>query len=199
LKELIDKLKQTEHGFKHIVEAGNELLKDSKIDHFKVAIDLLGEESYQARMLATHIFGQLAPTDHQALDKLETVIARDENWRVQEMLAKALDHYCGQIGYEKSLPEIKKWLSDDNPNVRRAVTEGLRIWTSRPFYKQNPGIAIQLISQNRGEESEYLRKSVGNALRDIGKKHRELINNEVAGWNLSVSKIAYTYKLISKK
>jgi len=27
---------------------------------------------------------------------------------------------------------IDEWLENNSPNTRRAVTEGLRIWTSRP-------------------------------------------------------------------
>lgn len=38
------------------------------------------------------------------------------------MLVKAFDHYCEKVGYEKSLPKVGEWLSDTNPNVRRAVT-----------------------------------------------------------------------------
>ena len=54
-------------------------------------------------------------------------------------------------------------------NHRRAVTEGLRIWTSRPFFKDNPKEAIRLLSEYKTDENEYVRKSVGNALRDISK------------------------------
>ena len=60
-------------------------------------------------------------------------VSKDDNWRVQEVLAKAFDEFCKQSGYEKSLPVIDDWLQNTNPNVRRAVTEGLRLWTSRPY------------------------------------------------------------------
>ena len=114
------------------------------------------------------------------------------------MLAKVFDEVCKFRGYEASLPLIKEWLNADNPNVIRAVTEGLRIWTSRPFFKENPSIAIALISQHKAHESEYLRKSVGNALKDISKKHRELIQTEVQQWDLSHPRVLFTYKLATK-
>jgi len=114
------------------------------------------------------------------------------------MLAKAFDQYVGTIGYEKSLPVIKDWLADGNPNVVRAVIEGLRIWTSRPYFKQNPEVAIELISKHKADESEYVRKSVGNALRDISLKHGDLIADEVSTWDLSDKKIAFTHKLLLK-
>jgi 3-methyladenine DNA glycosylase AlkC len=101
---------------------------------------------------------------------------------VQEILAKAFDRYCADIGYEQALPVIKEWLSDSSPNVRRAVTEGLRIWTGRPYFRDHPEIAVQLLSRLRDDESEYVRKSVGNAIRDISKKHKELVRNELQRW-----------------
>lgn len=111
------------------------------------------------------------------------------------MLGKAFDHYCHTIGYQKSLPKIKKWLSNENANVKRGVIEGLRIWTSRPYFKDRPEMAIQLISEHKSNDSEYLRKSVGNALRDISKKYPDEIDNELATWDLANKKIAFTYKL----
>lgn len=84
------------------------------------------------------------------------------------------------------------------PNVRRAVSEGLRIWTSRPYFRDNPQMAIQLLSAHREDTSEYVRKSVGNALRDISKKYPELISKELNSWDLSSKEIKQVYKLASK-
>ena len=149
-------------------------------------------------MLATTILGRLATTNNDALRFLKEQVSTDENWRVQEMLAKAFDEVCKHRGYEASLPLIEEWINDGNPNVIRAVTEGLRIWTSRPFFKENPAVAIALISKHKAHESEYLRKSVGNALRDISNKHAELVQSEVQTWDLSNSKVLFTYKLATK-
>lgn len=93
---------------------------------------------------------------------------------------------------------MEEWLSSENPNTRRAVTEGLRIWTSRPFFKEHPEKAIALIAPLRNDHSEYVRKSVGNALKDISKKHSELIVNELKTWDLSDKKINKVYKLATK-
>lgn len=144
------------------------------------------------------VLGRLATTNDDALYFLKEQVSTDENWRVQEMLAKAFDEVCKRRGYEMSLSLIEEWINDDNPNVVRAVTEGLRIWTSRPFFKENPSVAIALISKHKAHESKYLRKSVGNALRDISKKHAELIRQEVEQWDLSNPRIMFTYKLAAK-
>jgi len=195
---LIEKLKSIEHGFKHIIEAGDLILQDTSIDHLEFGTNLLEYDAYQIRMLATYLFGQLSVKNSNALEILETKIATDNNWRVQEMLAKAFDYYCQTVGYEKSLTKIKSWINDKNPNLKRAVIEGLRIWTNRPYFKENPELAIQLIAKARFDDSEYVRKSIGNSLRDISKKHKFLVDNEVSNWNLADKKIMFIQKLIYK-
>jgi 3-methyladenine DNA glycosylase AlkD len=198
--ELIDSLKDIEHGFKHIVEVGNTILSNNKTEYnFELARKLLKDDSYQLRMLSTYILGQVSPMKTEALSFLEDVVANDSNWRVQEMLAKSFDHYCKSIGYENSIDTIERWLSDRNSNIVRATIEGLRIWTSRKFFKDNPEIAISLISNHKNNDSLYVRKSVGNALRDINKGYAGLISKEVSTWNLSDKKTYFTYKLINRK
>jgi HEAT repeat protein len=199
MKELIDHIKRIEHGFKHIFEAGNTILADEKQKHLDLATSFLDDDSYQVRMLATYLLGHLSTNNQKALKLLKTKVADDKDWRVQEMLAKAFDYYCMTIGYEKSLPTINKWLEDKNPNVKRAVVEGLRIWTSRPYFRDNPTVAIHLISAHKSDDSEYLRKSVGNALRDIGKKYKDDIINEISQWDLTNKKTTFTYKLAKGK
>ncbi len=197
IHNILSRILQIEHGFQHIIDGADEILSTySKEQCFELALELLKHEAYQARMLATTILGRLATEDNNALCFLKEQVSTDENWRVQEMLAKAFDEVCKHRGYEMSLPLIEEWINDDNPNVVRAVTEGLRIWTSRPFFKENPSEAIALISKHKAHESEYLRKSVGNALRDISKKHRELIRKEVLQWDLSNPRVMFTYKLV---
>lgn len=196
--DFLIQIKEVEHGFKHIIEAGDTILSDQTVNYFELASEFLEDDSYQIRMLATYLLGRLSTDNSNALKMLETKVADDNNWRVQEMLAKAFDYYCKSIGYEKSLPVIEKWLHNKNPNVNRAVVEGLRIWTSRPYFKENPEKAIELISRQKCEESEYLRKSIGNALRDIRKKYKSQIDAEVSKWDLTDKKLKYIQKMIEK-
>ena len=198
----IDKLSDIvaiEHGFQHIHDGAEKIFSThSKEQCFELAFELFKNEAYQTRMLATTILGRLATEDNNALCFLKEQVSTDENWRVQEMVAKAFDEVCKHRGYETSLALIEEWINDDNPNVIRAVTEGLRIWTSRPYFKENPSVAIALITKHKAHESKYLRKSVGNALKDISKKHAELIRQEVERWDLSNPRIMFTYKLATK-
>lgn len=199
INEILNNILHVEHGFQHIIDGADEIFSaNPKEQCFEVALELFRNDAYQARMLATTILGRLAIEDNDALRFLKEQVSTDENWRVQEMLAKAFDEICKNRGYEKCFCLIENWLDDDNPNVVRAVTEGLRIWTSRPFFKENPSLAITLIAKHKADESEYLRKSVGNALRDISKKNAELIRKEVQQWDLSNPRIMFTYKLAAK-
>lgn len=152
---------------------------------------------YQVRMYSVFLFGYLSD-DNDILTFMRDKVSKDDNWRVQEVLAKAFDEYCKNKGYENSIPVVDEWLSSDNPNTRRAVTEGLRIWTSRPYFKENPQEAIKRIAPLKEDASEYVRKSVGNALRDISRKFPELIKAELKTWNLETKEIKQVYKLASR-
>ena len=152
---------------------------------------------YQVRMYSVFLFGYLSE-QNDILTFMRDEVSKDDNWRVQEVLAKAFDEFCKNTGYEKALPIIDEWLENDNPNTRRAVTEGLRIWTSRPYFKDNPNEAIRRIVALKEDPSEYVRKSVGNALRDISKKFPELIKDELNNWKLESKEINQVYKLASK-
>jgi 3-methyladenine DNA glycosylase AlkD len=199
MHEIIEKISHIEHGFKPIEHEAKLLFENhTENDAFTVAQTLFLSEVYQVRALAVFVLGYLASTDIRALQMLKTTVSQDTRWQVQEILAKAFDAYCHDVGYEYALPVIDEWLNHEHPNVCRAVTEGLRIWTNRPYFNTHPERAIQLISQHKAHESAYLRKSVGNALRDIAKKHRALVEHEVAQWDITDKRVQLTYKLATK-
>ena len=163
----------------------------------RVAYLAYRSEVYQVRMYAAFLLGHLSQ-DPQVLAFLRDEVSEDSNWRVQEVLAKAVDESCAVKGYEEALPVIDEWLSDPLPNVRRAVTEGLRIWTNRPYFRDNPQEAIRRLAVLRSDVSTYVRKSVGNALRDISKKYPELIAVELGTWNLETKEVSQVYHRASK-
>jgi len=162
----------------------------------RVAFLAYRSEVYQVRMYAVFLLGHLSQ-ESDVLSFLRDDVSADSNWRVQEVLAKAFDDFCAVRGYEAALPVIDEWLSNPRPNVRRAVTEGLRIWTRRPYFRDHPGDAIARLSRLRSDASEYVRKSVGNALRDISKKHPELVAAELRTWSLETTEVAQVYRLAS--
>jgi 3-methyladenine DNA glycosylase AlkC len=149
-------------------------------------------------MLGVSLMGFISNKHKTAYNFLKNNVNKNPSWQVQEFLAKAFDSYCENSGYEKSLKIIEEWLNNKNENNRRAVTEGLRIWTNKSYFKDNPEEAIRILSKHKTDESEYVRKSVGNALRDISKKHPELIKRELNEWKLETKEIKQVYKLASK-
>jgi 3-methyladenine DNA glycosylase AlkD len=199
IEKLVQRVRKTSHGFLDIQKTAAEVVAgqtpEACLDLAKL---LFASEIYQDRSLATFIFGRLASGSGESLAFLKCHVSLDGDWRVQEILAKAFDRYCADVGYEQALPVIRQWLADPSANVRRAVTEGLRIWTGRPYFREHPALAVQLLSPLRDDESEYVRKSVGNALRDISKKHRELVKAELAQWNLSGKRVRQAHRLAGR-
>ena len=163
----------------------------------KVAYLAYQSTVYQVRMYGVFLFGYLSE-EKEILNFMKKEVSKDENWRVQEVLAKSFDEYCRKIGYEQALPVIDEWLGDVHPNTRRAVTEGLRIWTSRTYFKEHPEEAIKRIATLKEDSSEYVRKSVGNALRDISKKYPKLIQEELDTWNIEKKSVKQVYQLASR-
>ena len=187
-----------ENGFKEEEKRALADYKSNDDEHIKkLAFLAYKSHTYQVRMYGVFLFGYLSEQD-DVLTFMRDEVSKDDNWRVQEVLAKAFDEFCKQTGYEKALPTIDEWLKNNNPNTRRAVTEGLRIWTSRPYFKENPDEAIKRIAALKEDSSEYVRKSVGNSLRDISKKFPELIKAELNNWNLESKEVEQVYKLASR-
>lgn len=202
MKEYIKSLEQEfsliKNGFKEEEKRALTDYKNNDRDYTKELAFLSYESKvYQVRMYGVFLFGYLS-ADIGILKFMRDEVSKDDNWRVQEVLAKAFDEYCKNKGYENAIPVIDEWLSSDNSNTRRAVTEGLRIWTSRPYFKENPQEAIKRLAALKEDASEYVRKSVGNALRDISRKFPELIKEELKTWNLENNEIKQVYKLASR-
>lgn len=196
IKSLEKEFSEITNGFKEIEKKALYDFKSNDYYYIKELSYLAYKsDSYQVRMYSVFLFGYLSE-DREILNFMKDIVSKDNNWRVQEILAKSFDEYCKRLGYEKSI--IDEWLNDSNPNTRRAVTEGLRIWTNKPYFKENPIEAIKRLSNLKHDNSEYVRKSVGNALRDISKKYPQLIVTELNNWNLEIKEIKQVYKLASK-
>ena len=162
----------------------------------RVAFLAYRSEAYQVRMYAVFLLGHLSQ-ESDVLSFLRDGCIRGFQLESTRGPREAFDDFCAVRGYEAALPVIDEWLSDPRPNVRRAVTEGLRIWTRRPYFRDHPSDAIARLSRLRSDASEYVRKSVGNALRDISKKHPELVAAELRTWSLETKKVSQVYRLAS--
>ena len=198
-KEIIIRKITEKENFPLARNEANQIFRSESVDDcFNYALEFFQSDNTQIQTLGVFLLGLVADKRPEALRFLKETVSQKEDWRVQEILAMAFDSFCKSSGYEQSLPTIKEWLGSNIPNVRRAVTEGLRIWTGRPYFKEHPEIAVSLLSELKQDESEYVRKSVGNALRDISKKYPALITEELAKWNTSTRQVNQVYKLACK-
>lgn len=165
---------------------------------FDMAMELYQSEHFQVQEAGVFLCGHIAAVKPEALAFLKETASVHPSWKVQEVLAMAFDTFCKANGYLESLPVIHEWLDSDCANTRRAVTEGLRIWTSRPHFKEHPEDAVALLAACRNDGSDYVRKSAGNALRDISKKHPDLIKAELSRWDTSSKPVMQVYRLAGK-
>ena len=150
------------------------------------------------RQLAVYLLGFTCAQRPHNLAQLRDQAATDSSWQIQEAVAQAFDVYCAAIGYEVALPVIDAWLADEHPNVRRAVSEGLRPWTSskRGYFAKHPAEAVRRLAGLRADPSEYTRHSAGNALRDIRRRWPALVDAETATWDLADARQAFTYRRV---
>lgn len=197
--QYLEKLIPPRDSLKLVKNEAERYYKSHSLDDcFNMGIELYKSDNFQIQEAGVFLLGYSAHHNASALSFLKDTVSRHESWKVQEILAMAFDNHCRIIGYEEALPLIEEWLNSDHANVRRAVSEGLRVWTSRPYFKDNPQIAVQILSAHKEDDSEYVRKSIGNALKDISKKYPQMISEELETWDLSSDGIKQVYKLGSK-
>ena len=61
-----------------------------------------------------------------------------------------------------------------------------------------PAEAIRRLAALRADESEYVRHSAGNALRDIRRAHPELVDAETATWDMNDPRVRFTHERVLK-
>lgn len=199
LQELTAWVQTLDKEFAPIREAARELVSARPHQEcLELAMEWYQQEPYQLRQLAVYVMGELAAQYPSVLDYLREQVSLDPNWKVQDDLARAFDRYCKLTGYEKALPEIQRWMSHPRATVRRAAAEGLRVWTSRPYFKQNPQLAVEMLAALREDESDRVRRSAGSALGDIGRKHPESVRQEISRWDDSDPRQQAVQKLAAK-
>jgi 3-methyladenine DNA glycosylase AlkC len=151
---------------------------------FSLAVAWYGHAAWEVRAVAVQVLGGLAARDPRALAFLYEACGQDPAWQVNEALAMAFDDYCAALGYAAALPTIETWLRAPHANLRRAVSEGLRPWTARkrPYFAEHPDHAVALLGLLKDDESRYVQESAGNALRDISRKHFDLVLDSLRAW-----------------
>lgn len=122
----------------------------------------------------------------------------NDDWEIREMtnefIVVALQHYPDFI-----LPKMRVWAQSSKENIRRWIIEGARPhgpvkWLRNPT-KIDP--ILDLLTMMRFESSEYARKSIGNALKDLSKYMPEKVLILAENW-IASAKIHVSDDLASK-
>lgn len=87
---------------------------------------------------------------------------------------------------EQTLEKLSSWVTDENPHVRRLISEGTRIrlpWASRlKAFQKNPAPVLQLLDRLKTDPELYVRRSVANNLNDIAKDYPDLVVSTLTEW-----------------
>lgn len=87
---------------------------------------------------------------------------------------------------DQCLQLLRTWTADDNPHVRRLVSEGTRPrlpWALRlQEFQERPQLTLPLLERLKGDAELYVRRSVANHLGDIAKDHPQAAYEVCAAW-----------------
>ena len=193
---------------KHIVDGCYHHLEDKAsidfIDYCSLCFNYaeLTDDNY-LRNFALILLAKSSTLSKKAFEKglnhIKINYANHSNWEIRE-----ISGYTIREGL-KSFPEVtlailNEWLTENpNANVRRLITESLRPmadirWLRDP--KKNDPI-IDILIKLKADESEYVRKSVGNNIKDLSKYMPIKILDLMDKW-ISTANITVTNNLASK-
>lgn len=87
---------------------------------------------------------------------------------------------------ERALAYLSLWTKDDDPHVRRLVSEGTRPrlpWGIRlSVFGGHQEVLLKMLTALVDDDSDYVRRSVSNHLNDLSKDHPELVLDLCERW-----------------
>lgn len=87
---------------------------------------------------------------------------------------------------KQTLKQMETWSLNKNEHVRRLASEGLRPslpWSFKLTDDLNyPGVSKKILTNLNNDKSLYVRKSVGNHLNDLTKKHSNFVIDLIYSW-----------------
>jgi 3-methyladenine DNA glycosylase AlkC len=92
---------------------------------------------------------------------------------------------------ERTLGQLRDWVHDANPHVRRLVSEGTRLrlpWAARvAWLDEHPDRVLALLELLKDDPASVVRRSVANNLNDLGKVHPTLVMRTCESWLVTAS------------
>jgi 3-methyladenine DNA glycosylase AlkC len=150
---------------------------------------------------AMELLGQLITHSDQYFNSCLQIVnemVQHKDWQTREIALNPLRQLFLQ-SKDKMKPIMIKWVKSKNKFLRRAVIEALRPISYLKGLR-NPeknDFVIKILSLTKADRSKYVRKSVGNNLKDLTKYMPEKILGLVQQW-VKEAKIPVTTDLASK-
>jgi 3-methyladenine DNA glycosylase AlkC len=161
----------------HIANALGAALPADTTRAMELAIDSLGEPLTVTEGYGNEVFRhlplstwlqQVGPDDVETALRLNRELTK--RFTAEFSIRSLLTH-----ARHRTLTELKRWAKDENPHVRRLVSEGTRPrlpWAQRlPELQADPSLALPLLELLKDDAVESVRRSVANHLNDISKDH----------------------------
>jgi 3-methyladenine DNA glycosylase AlkC len=124
--------------------------------------------------------------------------ATHSNWEIREMAGYAIRE-CLKTNKQETINSLWSYVHSKDENLRRIVSESLRPLADIPWLR-NPdrnGSILELLEILKADPSVYVRKSVGNNLKDLSKYMPEIVLDQLKLWSHQY-KIKVTDDLASK-
>ena len=87
---------------------------------------------------------------------------------------------------DRMMAQMLTWSTDENHHLRRLASEGCRPrlpWAmALPKFKQDPAPILPILENLRHDETDYVRRSVGNNLNDITKDNPQVVIDTLTRW-----------------
>lgn len=87
---------------------------------------------------------------------------------------------------ERTLQQLKNWVTDKNVHVRRLVSEGTRprlpLSGRLSNFQKDPTPVLELLEQLKADPELYVRRSVANNLNDISKDNPDIVVKTLKSW-----------------
>lgn len=120
---------------------------------------------------------KLGGTDpKEAFPKIQA-LAASNSWQEREVAATALVEISKKQP-EAVVREMLRWAPNPDTNIRRAASEGLR-----HVARHAPATVVPVLELLRDDSELYVRKSVGNILRNASNRHPEFVLELCRRWS----------------
>lgn len=171
--------KRTSYGRVYTVRVLSEYLFNqfSEVDAptFEIASTIFNKgDEYKSKSVALGILSFVGLTNYGEVILYFETAAADDNWDIREMAQMFFKKIIKKYPHEMK-PYLLKWVTSENPNVRRFVAETLRpVQENRWFYKK-PDYALSILRHLFKESAAYPRTAVGNNLIDLARQLPDLV------------------------